>query len=458
MLIISFSSPAHLFLQKPRFQNFSNKNVMTTRSLHFKKTKCVATAEPPLIDPSSIIDTVYNPNVPNKRGRYGRFGGQYVPETIMVSLKNLENSYNQIKSDPAFHLELDQLLRDYVGRPSPLYYAKRLSARYSRDGKTGPQIWLKREDLNHTGSHKINNALAQVLLAKRLGKTRIIAETGAGQHGVATAAVCAKFGLDCVVYMGKADVERQALNVTRMRILGAEVRPVASGSGTLSKAFSEAIRDWVSYPNETYYIVGSVVGPHPAPMIVRDFQSIIGGEVRRQAMEKWGGKPDIVIACVGGGSNAIGIFNEWKADPEVRLIGVEAAGKGIETSENSATLTNGTLGVLHGTMSYLLQSKHGMPSEGHSVSAGLHYPCVGPEHSYMRDTGRAEYVHVTDEEALEAFTMVSREEGIIPALETAHALSYVDKICPTIEGSPNIVVCLSGGGEKDISTVFNNMS
>lgn len=373
----------------------------------------------------------------------------------MGNLEELCEGYEKVKNDPSFKKELDGLLRDYVGRATPLYFAERLTARYARPDGTGPQIYLKREDLNHTGAHKINNALAQVLLARRLGKTRIIAETGAGQHGVATATVCARFGLKCIVFMGVKDMERQKLNVFRMRLLGAEVRPVTIGTGTLTEALSDAIRDWVTYPVETHYIVGSVAGPHPYPMIVRDFHSIIGEEVRYQAMEKWGGKPDILLACVGGGSNAMGLFNTWKSDKSVRLIGVEAAGKGVDTAEHAATLTKGTLGVLHGAMSYQLQDEHGMPSEAHSISAGLDYPGVGPEHSYMLDTKRAEYVSVTDDEALNAFKLLSREEGIIPALETSHAIAYLEELCPTLEGSPKIVLNLSGRGDKDVTAVID---
>lgn len=406
---------------------------------------------PPVVDRTKIIDKVYSPDVPNAEGRFGRFGGRYVPETIMGNLEDLEIGYNEVKDDPVFRKELAELLHDYVGRPTPLYFAERLTARYAREDGTGPRIYLKREDLNHTGAHKINNSLAQVLLAKHLGKTRIIAETGAGQHGVATATVCARFGLKCIVFMGALDMERQALNVFRMRLLGAEIQPVHSGTGTLTNALSEAIRDWVTYPVETHYIVGSVAGPHPYPMLVRDFQSVIGEEVREQAEEKWNGKPDIIVACVGGGSNAMGIFNDWKSDPDVRLIGVEAAGKGVNTEEHAATLTKGTLGVLHGSMSYLLQTADGMPKEAHSISAGLDYPGVGPEHSFMYDTKRTEYVSVTDDEALDAFKFVSREEGIIPALETAHALAHLEKLCPTLEGSPNVVISFSGRGDKDVN-------
>lgn len=407
------------------------------------------------VDPSTIKDTVFDATAPDARGRYGRFGGQYVPETLMGCLDDLCKAYDECKTDADFKAELDLLLKDYVGRASPLYFASRLSARYARPDGSGPQIYLKREDLNHTGAHKINNSIGQALLAKKLGKTRIIAETGAGQHGVATATVCALLGLECVVYMGSKDMERQALNVFRMRLLGATVRPVTSGTGTLTNALSEAIRDWVTFPVETHYIVGSVAGPHPYPMMVRDFHSVIGEEVREQAMEKWGGKPDILIACVGGGSNAMGLFNTWKADKSVRLIGVEAAGKGLETEKHAATLSLGKLGVLHGAMSYQLQDENGIPAEAHSISAGLDYPGVGPEHSYMRDTKRAEYVSVTDDQALDAFKMLCREEGIIPALETSHAIAYLDTLCPTLEGSPKIVLNLSGRGDKDVNTVID---
>lgn len=317
--------------------------------------------------------------------------------------------------------------------------------------------FLQREDLNHTGAHKINNSIAQALLAVRLGKTRIIAETGAGQHGVATATVCARFGLKCVVYMGATDMERQALNVFRMRLLGAEIVPVTFGRGTLTNALSQAIRDWVTYPIESHYIVGSVAGPHPYPMIVRDFQSLIGEEVRDQALEKWSGKPDILIACVGGGSNAMGLFNTWKDDESVRLIGVEAAGEGLSTEKHAASLTKGTLGVLHGAMSYQLQDEWGNISEAHSISAGLDYPGVGPEHSFMKDTGRCEYVSITDDEALDAFKLTSRLEGIIPALETSHAIAYLEKLCPALEGSPNIVLNCSGRGDKDVTAVMDHL-
>ncbi|MBD2343334.1 tryptophan synthase subunit beta [Anabaena subtropica] len=391
--------------------------------------------------------------VPDTQGRFGRFGGKYVPETLMPALAELESAYQQYRNEPNFQAELQQLLRDYVGRATPLYFAERLTANYARPDGTGAQIYLKREDLNHTGAHKINNALGQVLLAKRMGKQRIIAETGAGQHGVATATVCARFGLECVIYMGVHDMERQALNVFRMRLMGAEVRPVAAGTGTLKDATSEAIRDWVTNVETTHYILGSVAGPHPYPMMVRDFHAVIGQETRTQALEKWGGLPDILLACVGGGSNAMGLFYEFVNEPSIRLIGVEAAGEGVNTEKHAATLTKGRVGVLHGAMSYLLQDEDGQVIEAHSISAGLDYPGVGPEHSYLKDVNRAEYYSVTDEEALAAFQRLSRLEGIIPALETAHAIAYLETLCPQLDGSPRIVINCSGRGDKDVQTV-----
>ncbi|MEH2214025.1 tryptophan synthase subunit beta [Nostoc sp.] len=390
---------------------------------------------------------------PDSLGRFGKFGGKYVPETLMPALSELEAAYQQYRNEPSFQAELQNLMRDYVGRPSPLYFAERLTANYARPDGTGAQIYLKREDLNHTGAHKINNALAQVLLAKRMGKQRIIAETGAGQHGVATATVCARFGLKCVIYMGVQDMERQALNVFRMKLMGAEVRPVEAGTGTLKDATSEAIRDWVTNVETTHYILGSVAGPHPYPMIVRDFHVIIGIETRAQCLEKWGGLPDILLACVGGGSNAIGLFNEFVHEPSVRLIGVEAAGEGVNTEKHAATLTKGKIGVLHGAMSYLLQDDDGQVIEAHSISAGLDYPGVGPEHSYLKDYGRAEYYSVTDKQALDAFQRLSQLEGIIPALETAHAIAYLDTLCPQLTGNLRIVINCSGRGDKDVQTV-----
>ncbi len=391
--------------------------------------------------------------VPDTLGRFGRFGGKYVPETLMPALAELETAYQKYRNDPSFQAELQQLLRDYVGRATPLYFAERLTAHYAHPDRTGPQIYLKREDLNHTGAHKINNALGQVLLAKRMGKQRIIAETGAGQHGVATATVCARFGLECVIYMGVHDMERQSLNVFRMRLMGAEVRPVEAGTGTLKDATSEAIRDWVTNVETTHYILGSVAGPHPYPMMVRDFHAVIGQETRTQAMEKWGVLPDILLACVGGGSNAMGLFYEFINEFSIRLIGVEAAGEGVNTPKHAATLTKGRVGVLHGAMSYLLQDEDGQIIEAHSISAGLDYPGVGPEHSYLKDTGRAEYYSVTDAEALAAFQRLSKLEGIIPALETAHAIAYLETLCPQLSGSPRIVINCSGRGDKDVQTV-----
>ena len=390
---------------------------------------------------------------PDALGRYGKFGGKYVPETLMPALSELEQAFYHHSQQPEFQAELQGLLRDYVGRPSPLYFADRLTAHYAKPDGSGAQIYLKREDLNHTGAHKINNALGQVLLAKRMGKQRIIAETGAGQHGVATATVCARFGLECIIYMGVHDMERQSLNVFRMRLMGAEVRPVAAGTGTLKDATSEAIRDWVTNVESTHYILGSVAGPHPYPMIVRDLQAIIGQETRQQCQEKWSGLPDILLACIGGGSNAMGLFYEFLGEPSVRLIGVEAAGEGVTTGKHAATLTMGQVGVLHGAMSYLLQDNDGQVIEPHSISAGLDYPGVGPEHSFLKDSHRAEYYSVTDKEALAGFKRLSMLEGIIPALETAHAIAYLETLCPQLSGSPRIVINCSGRGDKDVQTV-----
>lgn len=386
---------------------------------------------------------------PDPRGRFGPFGGRFVPETLMSALTELEEAFEQHWRDPEFRAEFHSLLRDFVGRPSPLYFAQRLTEHYD-----GPQIYLKREDLNHTGAHKINNALGQVLLAVRMGKRRIIAETGAGQHGVATATVCARFGLECVIYMGAVDMERQAPNVQRMRLLGAEVRGVESGTATLKDALSEAIRDWVTNVETTHYVIGTVAGPHPYPKLVRTFHDIIGQETRQQCQEKWGGLPDVLLACVGGGSNALGLFNEFVRDPQVRLIGIEAAGEGLHTSRHAATLSRGRIGVLHGAMSYLLQDEEGQVQEAHSISAGLDYPGVGPEHSYLKEIGRAEYYAVTDDEAVEALLLLSRLEGIIPALETAHALAYLKTLAPQLGPQQRVVVNCSGRGDKDLNTVF----
>jgi tryptophan synthase beta chain len=405
-----------------------------------------------------IKNVAYATQVPDSFGRFGQFGGKYVPETLMPALSELEQAFHQYCNDPSFQNELQGLMRDYVGRPSPLYFAERLTSHYARPDGTGAQIYLKREDLNHTGAHKINNALAQVLLAKRMGKQRIIAETGAGQHGVATATVCARFGLECVIYMGVQDMERQSLNVFRMQLMGAKVQPVEAGTGTLKDATSEAIRDWVTNVETTHYILGSVAGPHPYPMLVRDFHRIIGQETRIQCQEKWGGLPDILLACVGGGSNAIGLFYDFLSEPSVRIIGVEAAGEGTNTLKHAATLTLGRVGVLHGARSYVLQDDDGQVIEAHSISAGLDYPGVGPEHSYLKDIKRAEYYSVTDAEALDAFHRLAQLEGIIPALETAHAIAYLDSLCPQLDGSPKIVINCSGRGDKDVQTVAKVLS
>ena len=393
---------------------------------------------------------VANPtaNLPDERGRFGDFGGKFVPETLMAALAELEEAYAQVKNDPEFNSELDQLLRNYAGRPTPLYYAENLTRQCG-----GAKIYLKREDLAHTGAHKINNALGQALLAKHMGKARIIAETGAGQHGVAAATVCAVLGLQCIVYMGSEDVKRQSLNVFRMRLLEAEVIPVESGTRTLKDAINEAIRDWVTNVETTHYLIGSVVGPHPYPMLVRDFQAVIGREARSQFLEGEGRLPDYVVACVGGGSNAIGTFHEFIGDDSVKLVGVEAGGEGLETGRHSATLNAGRPGVLHGSMSYLLQDKDGQVQETHSISAGLDYPGVGPEHSYLKDSGRAQYLTVDDSQALEGFHLLSRTEGIIPALEPAHAIYYVAQLACELPPEQTIIVCLSGRGDKDINIV-----
>jgi len=380
--------------------------------------------------------------------RFGPYGGRYVPETLISALDELAAAYEESKADSAFREDLDLLLRDYVGRPSPLYRASRLEASVA-----GAPIFLKREDLNHTGAHKINNTIGQALLARRMGKRRIIAETGAGQHGVATATACALFDLECIVYMGEVDVERQALNVYRMELLGAEVRPVGSGTRTLKDATNEAIRDWVTNVETTHYIIGSVVGPSPFPRIVRDFQAVIGHEAREQMLARTGALPAAVVACVGGGSNAMGIFHAFRGDDGVDFIGVEAAGEGIDSGRHSATLAAGRPGVLHGAMSYLLQDRDGQVSPAHSISAGLDYPGVGPEHSHLKDTGRAQYVSVTDEKALAAFHQLSDLEGIIPALESAHAIAHVLRIAPEYRERGPLLVCLSGRGDKDVNHV-----
>ncbi|BDG60633.1 tryptophan synthase subunit beta [Caldinitratiruptor microaerophilus] len=386
---------------------------------------------------------------PDAQGRFGPYGGRYVPETVMPALLELEAAYREARSDPAFWSELDYYYRQYAGRPTPLYFAERLTRELG-----GARIYLKREDLNHTGAHKINNCLGQALLARRMGKRRIIAETGAGQHGVAAATVAARFGMKCTVYMGAEDVRRQEPNVFRMRLLGAEVVPVTTGSATLKDATSEALRAWVTNVEDTYYVIGSVVGPHPYPAMVRDFQAVIGRETIEQIRAAEGRLPDVAIACVGGGSNAMGLFHPLSAYPEVRLVGVEAAGRGLGTGHHAASLGAGEPGVLHGALSYLLQDEHGQVREAYSVSAGLDYPGVGPEHAWFRDTGRAEYVAVTDDEALAAFQLLARTEGIIPALESSHAVAYAARIAPQLPPDAIVVVNLSGRGDKDIYHVM----
>ena len=386
--------------------------------------------------------------LPDERGYFGEYGGRFVPETIVPVLEELVQAYDRAKVDPDFWVELDSLSRHYSGRPTALYFASRLTERCH-----GARIFLKREDLAHTGAHKINNALGQGLLAKRLGKQRIVAETGAGQHGVATAAVCAMLGLKCIVFMGEEDVQRQSLNVFRMKLMDAEVRPVSSGSRTLKDAINEAFRDWVSNARDTYYLLGSVVGPHPYPVIVRDFQSVIGRETREQMLSREKRLPDYVVACVGGGSNSIGIFHPFVDDREVKLIGVEAGGKGLATGKHAATLNAGKTGILHGTKSYVLQDENGQIMETHSISAGLDYPGVGPEHSYLKDTGRATYVTIDDSEALEGFRLLCRIEGITPALESAHAIAYAVKLAGKLNPDQIIVVNLSGRGDKDMGIV-----
>ena len=387
-------------------------------------------------------------DLPDARGHFAQFGGKYAPEVLMPALDELEQTYRACKADPEFAAELRRLEKHYVGRPTPLYFAEGLTREAG-----GARIYLKREDLAHTGAHKINNALGQALLARRIGKGRIIAETGAGQHGVAAATVCAMLGLECTVYMGEVDIERQAPNVFRMKLLGAEVRPVVSGSRTLKDAINEAVRDWVTNVASTHYLIGSAVGMHPYPMIVRDFQSVIGKEAREQSLQQAGQLPDYIVACVGGGSNSIGIFHPFIDDPGVRLVGVEAAGEGITTGKHAATLVAGSIGVLHGSRSYLLQDEAGQVIETHSISAGLDYPGVGPEHSYLKETNRAEYVGVTDREALEGFRMLCCTEGIIPALESSHAVYYAAHLASGLPQDTMVVVNLSGRGDKDLTTI-----
>lgn len=384
----------------------------------------------------------------NPNGRFGVHGGQYIPETLMNAVNELEEAYNKYKNDPEFNKELTDLFNDYAGRPSRLYYAKKLTEKLG-----GAKIYLKREDLNHTGAHKINNVLGQALLAKKMGKTRLIAETGAGQHGVATATAAALMDMECVVFMGVEDTKRQALNVYRMKLLGADVIPVTSGTGTLKDAVSEAMREWTNRIADTHYCLGSVMGPHPFPTIVRDFQAVISKEIKEQMMEKEGRLPDVVMACVGGGSNAIGSFYHFINDPEVKLIGCEAAGRGIDTYETAATISTGRLGIFHGMKSYFCQDKYGQIAPVYSISAGLDYPGIGPEHAHLYDIGRAEYVAITDEEAVNAFEYLSRTEGIIPAIESSHAVAYALKLAPAMDKDKIIVVTVSGRGDKDVAAI-----
>ena len=399
--------------------------------------------------------TAQNPNSfrtqPDEHGHFGRFGGRYVAETLMPLILDLEREYRRAKADPAFQAEFDDLLEHYVGRPSPLYFAPRLTEELG-----GAQIWFKRDELNHTGAHKINNCIGQILLAMRMGKTRIIAETGAGQHGVATATVCARFGLPCVIYMGATDVERQQPNVFRMKLLGAEVVPVQAGARTLKDAMNEALRDWVANVHDTFYIIGTAAGPHPYPELVRDFQSVIGREARAQMLARTGRLPDLLVAAIGGGSNAIGLFHPFLDDPAVRMVGVEAAGYGLD-KDHAASLAGGRPGILHGNRTYLLQDEDGQILEGHSISAGLDYPGIGPEHAWLKDVGRVDYTSVTDDEALDGFQLLCRTEGIIPALEPSHAIAAVKKIAPAMPRDAIILANLCGRGDKDIFTVARHL-
>jgi len=389
---------------------------------------------------------------PDARGRFGEFGGRFVAETLMPIILDVEKCYREAKADPAFQQELAGYMTNYVGRPTPLWFAQRLTDRLG-----GAKVYFKRDELNHTGSHKANNCMGQILLAKRMGKTRIIAETGAGQHGVATATMCALFGLPCTIYMGATDVERQKPNVFRMKLLGAEIVPVTSGAGTLKDAMNDALRDWVANVENTYYLIGTVAGPHPYPMMVRDFQSVIGEEAKQQMQAAEGRLPDVAIACIGGGSNAMGLFHAFLDDPSVRLIGVEAAGHGLDSHEHAASLSRGRPGVLHGNRTYLLQDADGQIEEAHSISAGLDYPGIGPEHAWLHDIGRVEYVSATDQEALEAFKLCTSTEGIIPALEPAHAIAHVAKLAPTLDKEQIILMNLCGRGDKDIFTVADHL-
>ncbi len=397
-------------------------------------------------------------NYPDENGRFGTFGGRYVAETLMPPILALEAAYQEARNDPEFQKEFDSFAKHYVGRPSPLYFAERLTAHCRQDNNgNAARIYFKREDLNHTGAHKINNVLGQLLLAKRMGKSRIIAETGAGQHGVATATMAARLGMACIVFMGAVDIERQKPNVFRMKLLGAEVREVTSGTSTLKDAMNEALRDWVTHVEDTFYCIGTVAGPHPYPEMVREFQSIIGREAKAQILEAEGRLPDALVACIGGGSNAMGLFHDFIGDDDVRLIGVEAAGRGVETGLHAASLTGGTPGILHGNRTYLLQDEHGQVNDAHSISAGLDYPGIGPEHSYLHESGRAEYVSCTDDEAVEAFQLCTKLEGIIPALESAHAIPRAIDLAKELGENGLIILNLSGRGDKDVNTIAGLM-
>lgn len=434
-----------IFLSKPKL----------TSTPHILRPTPHTVEDDPLINSRKRGGSV---NRPDRFGHFGQLGGKFVPETLVQPLTDLELAFRSLSCDQQFQKEMQDILRDYVGRESPLCFAERLTERYRRSNGKGPEIYLKREDVNHTGAHTINNAVSQALLAKRLGKTRIVAETGSGQHGVSTAAICARLGLRCIIYMGAEDMKTHADSVFKIELMGAEVRPVHSGSARLKDAAAEAIRDLVENLESTHYISGSAVGPHPYPMMVSRFQSVTGQETRRQAMERWGRNPDVLIACVGGGSNAIGLFLEFADDPDVRLIGVEAAGQGLETNRHAATFARGGIGVFHGAMSYLLQDEEGQIMKPCSVTAGLEYPGVGPQLGYLKDIGRAEYHSITDTEAMAAFKRLSEMEGVVPALEASHAIAYLEVLCPTLSDGAKVVVNCSGRGDKDLMTVAKKHS
>ncbi|KAK9227202.1 hypothetical protein WN943_012251 [Citrus x changshan-huyou] len=440
---ISFQLPHKLSITRTRFTYCSLQKYSTSSLIMRKPLKKSLL---PKTDHDHREYRKLNP------GKFGRFGGKFVPETLITCLSLLEAEFNFVLQDTNFQEELSTALRDYVGRETPLYFAERLTDHYRNEKGEGPEIYLKREDLNHVGAHKINNAIAQAMIAKRMGRKSVVAATGAGQHGVATAAACAKLSLDCTVFMGTADMEKQSSKVLLMKLLGAQVKAV---DGSFKEASSEAIRNWVGNLEKSYYLTGTVVGPHPCPIMVREFQSIIGKETRKQAMEKWGGKPDVLLACVGSGSNALGLFHEFINDEDVRLIGVEAAGFGLDSGKHAATLAKGEVGVYHGAMSYLLQDEEGHILGTHSVGVGLEYPGVGPEISFLKDTGRAEFYTATDQEAVQAYQRLCRLEGIFPALEASHALAFLEKLCPTLPNGAKVVVNCSGGGDKDVDTVVN---